>query len=159
MEKLTGRIGFDFIYDAERRGAHYSLNGGESWMNGGEFAEIADKFLKGYELVKDACTPYDKGSDLGDDTSVKSSNATLVNKPLGYDFESFAAYYFATVHSSKWDWVIVVDNEITVYTMNEAEFKEFLQEFGYWDKGRKVIRFRKTSFRMIMWLEEKAGLL
>lgn len=159
MEKLTGKIGFNYIYDPDRRGAHYSLNGGESWMNGGEFAEIADKHLKGYELVKDACTPYDKGSDLGDDTSVKSSKATLVNKKLGHDFDSFAAHYFATVYSTKWDWVIVVDDETTVYTMNETEFRDFLKEFGYWDKHRGLIRFRQTSVKMVLWFEEKMGLM
>lgn len=155
MKKMTGTLNFGFVYDANHKGAHYSLDGGEHWVNGGEFAEIADKALRGLPLVKDACTPYDKGSDIGEDISAKSGGATLVNKPLGYDFDSFSAHYFATVHSKRWDWIVVMDNEITVYTMEENEFKMFLQSWGYWEKDRKVIRFRKTSAKMLQWLEEK----
>ena len=75
MTKTEYTINFKFAFDPAHKGASYTLDG-EHYMNGGEFAEIADKMVKGLGSKKDANTPFDKGSDIEEtDTSVKSSKA------------------------------------------------------------------------------------
>jgi hypothetical protein len=156
MKKNTYSINIPYLFDPTHKGAPYTFNGGESYCNAGEASEIIVKACKGFTAEKDACTPYDKGSDIPElNASVKSSSATLVNKPLGYDFDSFKAHYFATVHSTLWIWAVVMDDTLSTYEMNAEEFAEFVDTWSTWASDRKVIRFKKTSGKMIKWLEEK----
>ena len=88
MTKTEYTINFKFTFDPTHKGAPYTLDG-EHYMNSGEFAEVADKMVKGYGSKKDANTPFDKGSDIEEtNTSVKSSKATLTSAQIGYDFDS-----------------------------------------------------------------------
>lgn len=155
MKKTITAINFEYIYSPiEHKRACYSLDG-EHWFNHGDFCEIADKSAKGLPLKKDANTSYDKGSDIEEtNTSVKSSGATLVNKVLGYDFESTKAMYFATCHSNNWDWVVVTTEEIIIYNMNRKEFEAFMDTFASFNE-RKYIRFKKDSLKMMNWFEER----
>ena len=155
MTKTEYKINFSFTHDATHKGAPYTLDG-EHFMNGGEFAEVADKLVKGFGSTKDANTPFDKGSDIPEtETSVKSSRATLTSTQIGYDFESIKRCYFARVHSTNWDYVVIVDDTVTVYNMNAEEFEAFLDNWATYCKDRNVIRFKSTSVKMLQWLEER----
>ena len=158
MKKAVYNINLPYIYNPEHKGAPYSLNGGESWINGGELKEVLLKACLGFEAKKDACGSYDKTDDVPEiGASVKSSKATLVNKVLGYDFESVKRHYFATVHSTTWVWVAIHDEELTAYYMSAAEFENFLDKWASFDKDRKVIRFKAESGKMLQWLDERAN--
>lgn len=156
MKKITATINIEYTFSPiEHRGAPYSVDG-IHWMNGGELSEIVDKSIRGLEARKDANTSYDKGSDIEETaTSVKSGNATLVNKVLGENFEEIQKVYFETCHSTNWDWVVILDDTAIIYNMNRVEFKEFMNTFGRFCADRKVIRFLKTSTKMLKWLDER----
>ena len=157
MKKTTFTMNFHFEYDSAHRGAPYSLDG-EHYMNAGEFAEVADKLCKGLGSSKDANTPFDKGSDIAETmTSVKSSKATLTSKQIGYDFESIKRCYFARVHSTNWDYVVIMDDTLIVYNMDSTEFESFLDNWATYCKDRNVIRFKATSGKMLNWLDERVG--
>ena len=157
MKKAIYNINRPYIFDPAHKGAPYSLNDGETWTNGGELKEVLFKSCLGFNAVKDACGRYDMVDDVPKiGASVKSSKATLVNKILGYDFESVKNHYFATVHSTQWVWVSLHDEELTAYYMNAAEFESFLDAWASFDKDRKVIRFKAESLKMLQWLDERA---
>lgn len=158
MKKTTSPITLAYIYDPAHKGANYSLNGGESWTNNGEFSEVICKAALGYAPVKDACGRYDVTDDIPEiGASVKSSKATLVNMVLGFDFQSVKAHYMATVHSTCWIWVSHSAEEVTMYEMDKEEFSEFMDMWSSFDKDRKVIRFKAESQKMLRWLEDKVG--
>lgn len=157
MKKAEFALNREYIFNPEHKGAPYSLNGGESWTNGGELKEVLFKSCLGLEAKKDACGAYDKTDDVPElGASVKSSKATLVNKVLGYDFDSVKRHYFATVHSTLWVWVSIKDETLTAYYMEADEFESFLDKWAGFDKDRKVIRFKAESLKMLQWLEERA---
>lgn len=156
MKKAEFALNREYIFNPEHKGAPYSLNGGESWTNGGELKEVLFKSCLGLEAKKDACGAYDKTDDVPElGASVKSSKATLVNKVLGYDFDSVKRHYFATVHSTLWVWVSIKDETLTAYYMEADEFESFLDKWAGFDKDRKVIRFKAESLKMLQWLEER----
>jgi hypothetical protein len=155
MTRNTFTINFNFQFDPTRKYTKYSVDG-EHWLNNGEFAEIADKAVKGYGLNKDPNTAYDMGSDIEQTkTSVKSGKATLTNKVLGENKEEVIKTYFSNVHSTNWDWVVVVDDKVIIYNMNAKEFEEFTTEWAGYDTTRKVIRYKSTSGIMLKWLEDR----
>lgn len=155
MTKTEYTINFKYQFDPNHDGAHYTLDG-EHYMNGGEFAEVADKMVKGYGSMKDANTPFDKGSDIPEtETSVKSSKATLTGAQIKYDFESIKRCYFERVHSTNWDYVVIVDDTVIVYNMNKTEFEQFLDEWATYNKNRNVIRMKATSGKMLRWFDER----
>ena len=55
MKKLTFENNLTYIYNADRKGAKYSLDG-EHYMNHGEYAECLAKSVLGFEVHKDANT-------------------------------------------------------------------------------------------------------
>lgn len=157
MKKTTCKINKDYIFDPAHKGAPYSLNGGESWVNGGELKEVLFKASLGLEAKKDACGAYDTTDDVPElGASVKSSKATLTSKKLGYDFDSVKNHYFATVHSTLWVWVSIHDEELTAYYMDAEEFETFLDKWATYCEDRRVIRFKIESLKMIQWLNERA---
>jgi len=157
MNRTEYTINFHFEFNPEHKGAPYTLDG-EHYMNGGEFAEIADKMVKGLGSTKDANTPFDAGSDIAETcTSVKSSKATLTTKQIGFDFDSIKRCYFARVHSTNWDYVVILDDMVIIYNMNAEEFGEFLDNWATYCKDRNTIRFKATSGKMLKWLDERAA--
>lgn len=154
MTHTTAKQILNYTFDASRKYNHYCFEG--NWMNAGDFAEVSLKAVLGYEPIKDANTPYDVGSDIEDlRASVKSAKSSLVNRYLGDDFDTVATNYFATTHSTIWVWVVLIDDMVEAYWMNEKEFREFVAVWGSWDKSRKTIRFKISSSKMIQWLESK----
>ena len=157
MKRAEYKINFQFTFDPTHKGAPYTLDG-EHYMNAGEFAEIADKMVKGLGSKKDANTPFDMGSDIEEtSTSVKSSKATLTSAKIGYDFESIKKTYFARVHSTNWDYVVILDDSIIIYNMNASEFDLFLSNWATYCADRNVIRFKATSTKMLTWLDGRAA--
>ena len=157
MTRNTYRINFTYHFDPTdaHKGAHYSIDG-EHWMNAGEFAEVADKLVRGLGSSKDANTAFDRGSDIPQTrTSVKSGKATVTTVRLGPDFESFKRAYFARVHSTNWDYVVIIDDTVTVYNMNAAEFEAFLDKWASFQKDRGAIRIKQTSTKMLQWLDQR----
>ena len=154
---LLENIRLQYIFDATRKGAKYSVNNGKNWMNGGEFMEIIAKAIYGIDLLeKDANTPFDKGSDIEElEMSVKSSKATLCC-PIGKTWDETITNYFQRVHSTTWGYVVMIDDTATVYEMNAKEFKSFLETWANWDDSRKVVRMKATSGKMVKWFEERA---
>lgn len=154
MKKEVYTINVNYTYDTSHKGTNYTLDG-QHWMNGGEFAEVITKSVLGFEAKKDANTSYDVASDIEElNASVKSSRFTLVNKTLADTFDETVNLYFKTVHSTCWIYTVVLEEEVTLYTMNANEFKSFLYAFTALNE-RNVIRAKATSTKMIKWFEEK----
>ena len=80
MTKTIATMPITYTYNAERKGAHYLIDGRTNYVNGGEFAEIVCKAVRGFEAVKDANTKFDKGSDIEETrTSIKSNGSGLTD--------------------------------------------------------------------------------
>ena len=74
-----------------------------------------------------------------------------------YDFDSIKRCYFARVHSTNWDYVVIIDDSVVVYNMNKAEFSDFLDEWATYCKDRNVIRMKATSGKMLRWFDERVA--
>lgn len=157
MKKSVYTVSKPYTFDPAHKGAPYTFDG-LRYVNGGEFKEVEFKAALGYAAVKDANGRYDMTDDVPEiGASVKSSKATLVNKVLGESFTEVKAVYMATVHSTKWVWVSIHDEELTAYYMDKAEFSRFLDTWAGFDKDRKVIRFKAESNKMLQWLDNMAA--
>ena len=157
MTKTIATMPITYTYNAERKGAHYLIDGRTNYGNGGEFAEIVCKAIRGFKAVKDANTKFDKGSDIEETrTSIKSSGCGLTDEKLANNKEDFLARYFERTHSTNVDYVVIIDDEVSIYNMDMNEFREFTNEFAKWDKHSEKVRI-KTSGKMIRWFEEKVA--
>lgn len=163
MFKIEYKITIPFTYDASHKGAPYSLDGGNTFKNGGEFSESCAKHHRGLDYMVNPSTTFDNGSDIEElNASVKSSGASLASL-YGTDKEEILNEYFARVHSTLWIFIVNLDNETMVeYHMNANEFRAFLNEWaGLAVESGKVrrykVRLKKTSGKMIKWLEERVG--
>lgn len=154
--KYMKAMNLSYIYDATRKGAKYSINGGKNWLNGGEFAEAAAKAVHGLDATKDANTRFNEGSDVPEyHASVKSSKASLTNMKLADDFEGSVRAYFEQVASSEFWYVTIADELVTIYKMNATKFEKFLRKFSKLNE-RGVIRIAATSSKMLAWLDANA---
>ena len=151
--KITADMPISYIYDATRKGAKFSINDGDSWMNGGELAEVVAKAIHGLDPLKDHHTRFNEGSDIPEfNASVKSSKASLTNKRLADNFNDSVNAYFAQVASSEFWYVSIVDEIVTIYKMGTATFERFVRRFGKLNE-RGVIRLAKTNATMLAWLD------
>lgn len=157
MTKTIATMPINYTYNAERKGAHYLVDGRTNYVNGGEFAEIVCKAIRGFEAVKDANTKFDKGSDIEETkTSIKSHGCGLTDKKLADNREDFLAEYFRRTHSTNVDYVDIQNDEVTIYNMDMNEFREFTNEFAKWDKHCEKVRI-KTTNKMRVWLDERVA--
>ena len=151
--KMMSKINVTFLYDATRKGAKYSVNGGKSWLNGGEFAEVVAKAAHGLDATKDANTRFNEGSDVPEfHASVKSSKASLTNMKLADSFDASVTAYFEQTASSEFWYVSIMDELVTIYKMNATKFEKFLRKFSKLNE-RGVIRIAATSAKMLAWLD------
>lgn len=146
-----------YSYDPAHKGAHYLI--GDAYKNAGEWFESVAKFHRGYDYLVNPATSYDMGSDIEElNASVKSSGASLANV-FGNNFDQIRDTYFANVHSTLFIYMVAIDDQITEYHMNADEFKEFINEWAGLARDSYShllkIRFKKTSGKMIKWLEER----
>ena len=157
MKKTIAEMPISYKYDAEHPRSHYLVEGETTYKNGGEFAEIVCKAVRGFKAEKDANTPFDKGSDIEETkTSIKSNKCGLTDEKLADNKEDFLAEYFRRTHSTNVDYVVIVDDIVTIYNMDMNEFKEFTSEFATWDKHSTKVRINTTS-KMIKWFEERVA--
>ena len=157
MTKTIAIMPINYTYDANHPRSHYLIEGETTHKNGGEFSEVVCKAIRGFEPKKDANTKFDKGSDIEETrTSIKSSGCGLTDEKLADSKEDFLAEYFRRTHSTNVDYVIIIDEEVTIYNMNMEEFKEFTANFATWDKHSTKVRI-KTSGKMIKWFEERVA--
>ncbi len=157
MTKTIATMPINYTYNAERKGAHYLVDGRTNYVNGGEFAEIVCKAIRGFEAVKDANTKFDKGSDIEETkTSIKSHGCGLTDEKLADNREDFLAEYFRRTHSTNVDYVDIQNDEVIIYNMDMNEFREFTNEFAKWDKHCEKVRI-KTTNKMRVWLDERVA--
>ena len=159
MTKTIATMPINYTYDANHARSHYLIEGETAYKNGGEFAEIVCKAVRGFEAVKDANTPFDKGSDIEETrTSIKSNACGLTDdKELRTTRDFYFTEYFKRTHSTNTDYVIIIDDMVYIYNMDmQTEFKEFVNTFGTWDKHSRKIRLN-TTLKMIAWLEERVA--
>ena len=157
MTKTIATMPINYTYDVNHARAHYLIEGETTYKNGGEFAEIVCKAIRGFKAEKDANTKFDKGSDIEETrTSIKSSGCGLTDEKLADNRDDFLAEYFRRTHSTNVDYVIIIDEEVTIYNMNMNEFREFTSKFATWDKHSTKVRI-KTSGKMIKWFEERVA--
>jgi len=159
MTAITYQNTMPYTYDPDHRGAHYLI--GEAYKNHGEFCESVAKFHRGLEYLVNPTTSYMDGSDIESlNASVKSSNATLADV-FGNSKEQIVNTYFANVHSTLFIYMVDIDEQITEYHMNANEFREFIDNWAGLavDSGTHLtkVRFKKTSGKMIKWLEERVA--
>jgi len=162
MFKVIRAFDVAFKYVSEHARAHYTIDG-EHFFNGGDACEMAVKSAFGLNPVKDSNGAFDVSDDIAEfNASVKSSAATLVNRPIGNDFDSILDAYFAQVHSNNF-WYVTADfnrKMVTVYQMNADEFRDYLKRFSRFDPKRKVIRLNKDAdSKNLHWLNLKSVLM
>lgn len=159
MFKHVYKINISYMYDANHKGAPYTLDG-KKHFNTGDLHEIVTKSVLGFSAEKDANTSFDKGSDIPElFASIKSGKATLTSTVLGNDYISVKDNYFKRVHSKLWIFAIIIDENINLYFMDKKDFALFMDNFSYFDKSRKVIRFKSASGKMITWLDKTCNSL
>ena len=157
MKKIVAEMPINYRYDAEHPRSHYMIEGETTYKNGGEFSEVVCKAVRGFKAEKDANTPFDKGSDIEETrTSIKSHGCGLTDEKLADNREDFLAEYFRRTHSTNVDYVVIIDDMVTIYNMDMNEFKEFTDNFATWDKHSVKVRI-KTTGKMIKWLEERVA--
>lgn len=155
MKKEIHNIPISYTFDPNHKGAPYTING-DKWLNAGQLKQILRIACLFGKITGPDKVPYNVDSDIPElHESIKSSKATLVNMILGEDFESTLNTYFATTASTSHSWVMIIDEQIVTYIMNLNEFREFTEHFGWYDKDRKVIRYKAESTKMIKWFESR----
>ena len=155
MKKMTFENNLNYIYNAERKGAKYSLDGGVKWMNHGEYAECLAKSVLGYKAEKDANTRFDMGEDIPElNASVKSHNCGLTDMKLADNREEFLEKFWAmSTKGVTYIWVYDYADMVDIWFMNEDEFKMFVEECSTWDEYAKKIRFKLCNNKINAWLE------
>lgn len=151
----------EYSYNSEHKGAPFMVNG--KYCNFGNLSECVCNYhytgVFGYDTN---AVPFDEGSDIETlGISVKSSGASLACL-YGADKNAIIDEYFSRVHSTRWAYVVSLDSEWIIYEMNATEFRMFLDEWaGLAVESGKVkrykVRIKKTSGKMLEWLDERVG--
>lgn len=157
MRKETFKKNISYIFDPNRKNAHYSLNG-ETFFNHGDLCEILAKSVLGYEPKKDANTRHDKGHDIPElNASVKSYKCGLSDrKDLRVDKWYFFNKFFADeLPNTTYIWVYEYGDFVDLWFMDMNEFKTFVLKCGSWDDGahEKKWRFTKSNNTINKYLE------
>ena len=164
MKKVTYINKMPYAYDPTHARSPYRPNHQTAYKNKGETIESIAKFYRGmYTDVNDNVS-WENGSDIPSEyASVKSSEGSL-GRSIGGRYNSVndkIKTYFAHTHSKVFIWIEwnPETEEVTEYQMNKSEFGAFVQKFtricNNSEHNDIAIRFRKTSKKMINWLEEK----
>lgn len=155
MKKTSHVNTLNHLYNANRKGAKYSLNNGETWCNHGEYAECLAKKVLGYDTEKDANTRFDKAHDINEiNASIKSWKCSLTDMPLADNFDEYVEKFFA-ISDDNTTYIMVNDyaDMVDLYYMNAAEFRMFVEKFGSWEKSRNKVRLEKAMSKMVIWME------
>ena len=145
---------FNYKYDATRQSNKYYVDSEGRWVNHGEAVEAMLKWAYGLEAKKDPNTGYNEGSDIEKfKTSVKSPKFGLTSATLANTKDEYINKYFETTASKNVAYGYVAGSELIVYWMKMEEFRDYLKEFSYMDKGR--LRGNSLSNKMINWFERR----
>ena len=155
MKITTSPIPMNFQFDASRAQAKYSINGGASWMNHGEFCERIAKAILGYAPTKDAVA-FDEGYDLPElKASIKSVRCGLTErKDMPRNPVDFMREFWAREIAERYIYVCDHGDYMTLYTMNPREFREFVSEFARWDAYCVKFRINTCDSKVERWLME-----
>lgn len=161
MRKETYTNNLTYIYEADRANAKYSIDGGQHFMNHGEYCECLAKSVLGFEAKKDANTRADKGHDIPElNASVKSWNCGLSDRKdlRGLGFKEFYKRFFADeIKDTTYIWVHDYGEMVDLYYLSQKEFKTFTKEFGrYYDYEQKI-RFKVSENKIVKYLEKKCA--
>lgn len=159
MTKIEYAIEMAYEFHPERNGAKYKI--GDKFKNSGEFLESVAKHHRGLDYLVNPTTSWDTGSDIeSEHASIKSSKASL-GRLYGNTMEEILEEYFSKVASTKWIYMIQIDDKVVEYHMNASEFREFTEKFGRLgiESGshKQKIKFLATSSKTVAWLEERVG--
>lgn len=160
MKRVFYSVKSAYDYNPAHKGAPYVVNG--KACNFGNLCECVASEWAGCGFGYDTkAVPFDMGSDIESrNASVKSSGASLACL-YGTDKNAIINEYFARVHSTEWIYVVELDGEWVLYIMNADEFKSFLIKWAGLtresDGERFKVRFKKTSGKMLNWLDERVG--
>ena len=161
MKKVLYHVKSSYGYNPEHKGAPYVVNG-KSCNAGNLFECVAHEWAENDFSYDTKAVPFDKGSDIESlNMSVKSSGASLACL-YGDNMIDILTEYFNRVHSTSWAYVVKLDDEFVLYIMNAVEFKEFLESWAGLtrESGQEIrykVRIKKTSGKMLSWLDERVG--
>lgn len=167
MKKITYINTMPYAYEPEiNRNSPFRPNYQEAYKNRGETLESIAKFHRGIYTSINPNTSWDNGSDIESErASVKTSEASL-GRSIGGRFNSASnkiKTFFRDTPSEVFIWM-EWDREtetVTEYHMNKREFGAFIQKFTRVCMNSEhtdiTIRFRKSSHKMIAWLEERCA--
>lgn len=155
MKKMTFENNLPHLFNPDRKGSKYSLDGGETYMNHGEYCECLCKSVLGFEARKDANTAFDKGDDLPEmKASIKSWNCGLTEcKDMPKEPEAFMQEFWARDNSENFIWVYDYADMVDLWIMNRQEFAEFANQFATWDNYCTKFRIKTCNNKINAWLE------
>ena len=145
------------VVEKGKKGTPFRINRKD--YNGGEACEIFSKVVRNLPAIKDPNGSFDTSSDIeyeDQHISVKSPRFTLCNEILSDNFTDSIEIYFTRTASTSWIFDIYEEklNIFIEYTMNKAEFSDFLHEFCTFE--RKRVRCGKLTRKMREWLDSRA---
>lgn len=131
-----------------------------NYNNFGQHAEQLLAYTLTGEIRKHDRVRFDMGSDIPEyHMSVKSGGFSLMNGNCceSQDFEGIVEEFFNRVVSTKFAYIT---KDLTVYVMDMAQFREFVQMFCYLGRessrngGRRKVQMRAESKKTLAWLVE-----
>jgi hypothetical protein len=167
MKKVTYTNPLPYAYEPEiNRNSPYRPNYQKAYKNRGETLESIAKAYRGIYTDINPATSWKNGSDIESErASVKSSEASL-GRSIGGRYNSAEdkiKTFFKNTPSKVFIWMEWdrATELITEYQMNKKEFRLFVSLFTRVCNNSEhtdiAIRFRKTSNKMINWLEAQCA--
>ena len=155
MKIITSELPISYIYDPAHSRARYSINGGESWMNHGEFCERMAKAILGFNPDKDSVA-FDKGYDIPElKASVKSYKCGLSNcKDMPRNPAEFIAEFWKRDIAELHIYVCDHGETMTLYMMNTPEFQRFIGHFAKWEEDTHNFRMYTCDSKVERWLTD-----
>lgn len=153
MKIITADTPLNYTYDPSHNRARYTLNNGESWMNHGEFCERMAKAILGYQPHKDSVA-FDRGYDIPElKASVKSYKCGLSDcKDMPKTRDAFLAEFWKRDVAELHIYVCDHGEYFTLYMMNTAEFKGFIEHFAKWEEDTHKFRMYTCDSKVETWL-------
>ena len=155
MKMITAEMPMPYLFDPTHKRAPYSLDGGNKWMNHGEFCERMSKVAFGFAPTKDSVA-YDKGYDIPElKASVKSYKCGLSNcKDMPQTPTEFLAEFWRRDIAELHIYVCDHGEYLNLYLMDTAEFKGFVEHFAKWEEARHNFRIYTCDNKVEAWLLE-----
>ena len=161
MRKETYQNNLSYIFEADRKNAKYSIDGGEHFMNHGDYCECLAKSVLGFEPKKDANTRADEGWDIEEiKASVKSWNCGLSDRKdlKGLGFNEFCKRFFADeLPNTQYIWVHDYGEMVDLYYLNETEMKEFTKFAAKYYEYEQKVRFKLCENKIVQYLDERVA--